>query len=373
MQGRLPGQMWICLCILQYPVLAILRRSAVSQPCGLPPGYNQMSDFAKAKLQNIWENYKPGASCFAEQIATDVILTIVDNFFTKYGREDTKNGTFLSFSTTSPLPAPQNIQYSTSSSRNPVQYVVKQRAGENSNEKNSTTAQFFTIKSNLTSNDVHQHPPYLIPLYSTPLQMLASNIIPSKSYRKRNEPERTNPTEDSIYELTYTDDDIVNPKITLEKSSEINSSRHGYNLTENLVSRTAADEAVYDEVPTLEISGIPEFLKDANTNVIDSFMEVWSDPNIPSESLRKEMIHLLAVSLLTTEQLTAYNHYMNERRRCQRQLLLQMRQMSDEAQKALNILAYADPDEQFEIAMNFPNDIRHELKNFAQRRTGKCI
>lgn len=40
---------------------------------------------------------------------------------------------------------------------------------------------------------------------------------------------------------------------------------------------------------------------------------------------------------------------MRERRRCQQQLLLHIRQMSDEARKALNILAYAEPNELSEV------------------------
>ncbi|VBB27075.1 unnamed protein product [Acanthocheilonema viteae] len=118
---------------------------------------------------------------------------------------------------------------------------------------------------------------------------------------------------------------------------------------------------------------LPEFLNDASKDIINNFTKVWNDADIPSEGLREEMIHLLAVSLLTTKQLTAYNQYTKERRRCQRQLLFHIRQMSNEARKALNILAYAEPNERFGIAKNFPRSIRHELRNFARRRSEKCI
>ncbi|VDO24086.1 unnamed protein product [Brugia timori] len=239
--------MWVILCLLHYSEFNILHQSiaaSVSRPCRLPPEYNQMPDFAREKLRHIWENYKSGESCVAEQIATDVILTVVNIFPTKY------------------------------------RHAV---------------------------------------------------------------------------------------------SSEIYSSRYGYNSVSDRVSSTPENEAVYDEVPISETFELPEFLKDANKDIINNFTKLWNDRNIPSEGLREEMIHLLAVSLLTRNQLTAYNQYMRERRRCQQQLLLHMRQISDEARKALNILAYAEPDEWFGIVKNFPRNIRLELKDFTRRKGVKCV
>ncbi|KAL3981879.1 hypothetical protein ACH3XW_44875 [Acanthocheilonema viteae] len=237
--------MWIFLYLLHYPVFEILHQSvatSVPRPCRLPPEYNQMPDFAKEKLRSIWQNYKSGKSCVAEQIATDVVLTAV-------------------------------------------------------------------------------------------------NIFPAKHQHKVN--------------------------------SKIYNGRYGYNSTSNL--SLILEDAVYDVVPISETFELPEFLNDASKDIINNFTKVWNDADIPSEGLREEMIHLLAVSLLTTKQLTAYNQYTKERRRCQRQLLFHIRQMSNEARKALNILAYAEPNERFGITKNFPRSIRHELRNFARRRSEKCI
>lgn len=41
---------------------------------------------------------------------------------------------------------------------------------------------------------------------------------------------------------------------------------------------------------------------------------------------------------------------MTERRRCQRQFLFHVQQMSNEAREALNILAYAEPNERFGVS-----------------------
>ncbi|VDM91415.1 unnamed protein product [Litomosoides sigmodontis] len=236
--------MWIFLYLLHYPVLGILRQrvaASVQRPCQLPHEYHQMPVFAKEKLRSIWENYKSGKSCIAEQIATDVVLRAVRIIF-------------------------------------PAKY---QHRG----------------------------------LYN---------------------------------------------------------SHYGCNTTNN-ISLTVGDEAIYDEALASKTVKVPEFLEDVSKHVTNSFMKVWNDPDIPSEGLREEMIHLLAVSLLTAKQLAAYNQYMNERRRCQRQLLFHIQQMSDEARKALSILAYAEPNERFGIAKKFSRSIRYELRDFARRRSGKCL
>uniref|UniRef100_A0A8R1XZT3 Uncharacterized protein n=1 Tax=Onchocerca volvulus TaxID=6282 RepID=A0A8R1XZT3_ONCVO len=261
-EGRLAVWMWTCVYLLRYPTLGILYQSvAMPHPCRLPAEYNQIPDFAKEKLRNIWKNYKSGTSCGAEQIATDVILTIVDIFSAKYRHADS----------------------------------------------------------------------------------------------------------------IYIDDDTINPTTSAETSSKIHNNHYEHNPASNHIPPILADEVVHDEVPNLETFEVPGFLKDASKDVINNFTKVWNDPNIPSESLRREMIHLLAVSLLTTKQLTAYNQYMRERRRCQQQLLLHVRHMSDEARKALKILAYAEPNEQVGIVNNFPRSVRRELRDFARRRARKCV
>ncbi|VDP12778.1 unnamed protein product [Onchocerca flexuosa] len=235
------------------------------------------------------------------------------------------------------------------------------------------------IKSKLSSDDVQQHSTYLNPRHSTLYQKLTVDMVPSRSYQKRSEPQKMHYIEDSV----YIDDDIINPitpaesihfikmsfilrsktfqygeyeseqNLIISASSKIHNNHYEYNPASNRIPSILADELVYDEVPNQETSEVPRFLQDASKDVINNFTKVRNDPNIPSESLRKEMIHLLAVSLLTTKQLTAYNQYMRERRHCQQQLLLDVRHLSDEARKALKILAYAEPNEQVGVGELF--------------------
>ncbi|OZC08360.1 hypothetical protein X798_04560 [Onchocerca flexuosa] len=239
---------------------------------------------------------------------------------------------------------------------------------ENS-EDQPTTVRSVMIKSKLSSDDVQQHSTYLNPRHSTLYQKLTVDMVPSRSYQKRSEPQKMHYIEDSV----YIDDDIINPITPAETSSKIHNNHYEYNPASNRIPSILADELVYDEVPNQETSEVPRFLQDASKDVINNFTKVRNDPNIPSESLRKEMIHLLAVSLLTTKQLTAYNQYMRERRHCQQQLLLDVRHLSDEARKALKILAYAEPNEQVGIVNNSPPSVRRELRDFARRRTRKCF
>uniref|UniRef100_A0A1I7W2M2 Uncharacterized protein n=1 Tax=Loa loa TaxID=7209 RepID=A0A1I7W2M2_LOALO len=285
------------------------------QPAGatsvpITPEYNQMPDFAREKLRSIWENYKSGKSCVAEQIATDVILTVVNIFPTKYRHAEGEHPTKLD-----PL----------------------------------------MVKPNFIFDGVQRHPTHLTARYAISFQGLNPSTVSSRTHEKR-----------SISQKTYYAEDLL-------ISPARYNSHYEYNSASDHISPTPEDEAVYNEVPISETFELPEFLKGASKNIIDNFTKVWNDPNIPSEGLREEMIHLLAVSLLSTKELTAYNRYMKERRHCQQQLLLHIRQMSDEARKALNILAYIEPDERFGTVENFSPSIRRELKDFARRRAGKCI
>lgn len=45
-----------------------------------------------------------------------------------------------------------------------------------------------------------------------------------------------------------------------------------------------------NNLQVFENFGLPEFLKDADENVINAFVKVYRDPDIPSEGLRQELV-----------------------------------------------------------------------------------
>uniref|UniRef100_A0A0N4U575 Rubis-subs-bind domain-containing protein n=1 Tax=Dracunculus medinensis TaxID=318479 RepID=A0A0N4U575_DRAME len=105
---------------------------------------------------------------------------------------------------------------------------------------------------------------------------------------------------------------------------------------------------------------LAEFLKGTDESVKKKFMSLYNDPDVPSEIARREKIHLLAVSLLTSEQLDAYNKYATSMKRRTSAYAARLRQLSPTAREALYTIAL--------IAQNLSKNVRNELKRFALRR-----
>ncbi|KHN88698.1 hypothetical protein Tcan_03344 [Toxocara canis] len=89
------------------------------------------------------------------------------------------------------------------------------------------------------------------------------------------------------------------------------------------------------------------FLKSVDPEVRRAFENMMQDPDVPSEGLRQEKIHLLAVSLLNADQLLAYNKYATERRKQARAHHARLSILSNAARKALGVIARAQPDHQY--------------------------
>ncbi|VDM36992.1 unnamed protein product [Toxocara canis] len=91
------------------------------------------------------------------------------------------------------------------------------------------------------------------------------------------------------------------------------------------------------------------FLKSVDPEVRRAFENMMQDPDVPSEGLRQEKIHLLAVSLLNADQLLAYNKYATERRKQARAHHARLSILSNAARKALGVIARAQPDHQYAL------------------------
>nr|pir hypothetical protein C02D4.1 - Caenorhabditis elegans [Caenorhabditis elegans] len=76
------------------------------------------------------------------------------------------------------------------------------------------------------------------------------------------------------------------------------------------------DQTTFDDVAMMQFDSVQApFLRSASPYVKSEFQKIWEDQNIPSESLRTLKIQTLAVSLLTSKQLTEYNRWATKRRR----------------------------------------------------------
>uniref|UniRef100_A0A0N5AHZ5 Uncharacterized protein n=1 Tax=Syphacia muris TaxID=451379 RepID=A0A0N5AHZ5_9BILA len=131
---------------------------------------------------------------------------------------------------------------------------------------------------------------------------------------------------------------------TTEVYAPFQHSRHEYNSPISECGET--NNAVEETSATAEtISQKYDFLNGASTEVINEFLKVWNDDDIPSESLRDEKIHRLAVSLLDEQQLLAYNAYAT-RKRLRARVHAQMQNvkaLSNDARHALKALIRAAP------------------------------
>uniref|UniRef100_A0A915AYL2 Uncharacterized protein n=1 Tax=Parascaris univalens TaxID=6257 RepID=A0A915AYL2_PARUN len=124
----------------------------------------------------------------------------------------------------------------------------------------------------------------------------------------------------------------------------------------------------FNNDPEVSTQGGVKFLKTLGPQLRRIFENVMNDPDIPSEGLRREKIHLLAVSLLNPDQLLAYNKYATDRRERARAHRTELAKLSNEARKAFRVIARAEPSHQYVVAKDLPAKVRRELKNFAAAR-----
>ncbi|CAB02717.3 uncharacterized protein CELE_C02D4.1 [Caenorhabditis elegans] len=125
------------------------------------------------------------------------------------------------------------------------------------------------------------------------------------------------------------------------------------------------DQTTFDDVAMMQFDSVQApFLRSASPYVKSEFQKIWEDQNIPSESLRTLKIQTLAVSLLTSKQLTEYNRWATKRRRVLKAREQEMRHLSSDAKSALRKLS-VQRDDISHIAV--PIEVRNELTTFVQR------
>uniref|UniRef100_A0A8R1EJG2 Uncharacterized protein n=1 Tax=Caenorhabditis japonica TaxID=281687 RepID=A0A8R1EJG2_CAEJA len=125
------------------------------------------------------------------------------------------------------------------------------------------------------------------------------------------------------------------------------------------------DQTTFDDVAMMQFDNVrAPFLRTASSDVKEEFRRVWQDINIPSESLRAFKIQMLAVSLLSSQQLSEYNRWATKRRRVLKAREQEIRSLSNEAKRALRDLSVAK-DEATQILV--PLEIKKELTTFVQR------
>ncbi|EGT40495.1 CBN-JUD-4 protein [Caenorhabditis brenneri] len=125
------------------------------------------------------------------------------------------------------------------------------------------------------------------------------------------------------------------------------------------------DQTTFDDVAMMQFDSVKApFLQSASPYVKSEFRKVWEDQNIPSESLRSLKIQTLAVSLLTSKQLSEYNRWATKRRRVLKAREQEMRHLSFDAKRALRTLSVQKDDIRNIVV---PAEVKSELTTFVQR------
>ncbi|KAE9413305.1 hypothetical protein Angca_001261, partial [Angiostrongylus cantonensis] len=91
-----------------------------------------------------------------------------------------------------------------------------------------------------------------------------------------------------------------------------------------------------DDIATMRFNdGKASFLRLLSPEVRRQFEDLWNDEDIPSESLRMLKIQMLAVSLLTAEQLEEYNRWATRRRYVLKARERELSRLSPDARRLL--------------------------------------
>ncbi|KAF1749097.1 hypothetical protein GCK72_025564 [Caenorhabditis remanei] len=186
----------------------------------------------------------------------------------------------------------------------------------------------------------------------------------------------SSPNSDRARELSTTTESAVDPDydhigtnggtpIPLLSASTFSTPTKKYRSSDDADSDDYLDQTTFDDVAMMQFDSVrAPFLRSASPYVKSEFQKVWEDQDIPSESLRSLKIQTLAVSLLTSKQLSDYNRWATKRRRVLKAREQEMRQLSFDAKQALRKLSVQRDDISHIVV---PADVKNELTTFVQR------
>uniref|UniRef100_A0AC34Q5V4 Uncharacterized protein n=1 Tax=Panagrolaimus sp. JU765 TaxID=591449 RepID=A0AC34Q5V4_9BILA len=296
--------------------------------CGLPENITHYPDFAQEEIKSVWKNYVPGTKCDKELLIMDDILTVLDMFDTEVPgglssiattKQQTTNTASIPESTTTHEPEATTTNFEQS-----VSETVLNTAAPTPD----TPEAFDKFTNNATETSVS-------------LSFASSVTAPISAFSTTDSLDnQPNPTQKNFAQPpddAYDDDDI-------------------------------------ERVPLYEMETKFPFLEGASKKVVKAFYNVVNDPNIPSEGLRQELIHILAVSYLNDDQLQQFNSWSTARRKRIAAREKQLRGLSFRAQDSLKRLALMDSSRQKDAVEKLPSTLKRELRNHArklvaQRRT----
>ncbi|GMT35638.1 hypothetical protein PFISCL1PPCAC_26935, partial [Pristionchus fissidentatus] len=357
-------------------VLIAVSAQQVDKRCGLPANHASLPEFAREELQAIWKDYVQGAPCKKEIELTDEILKVLEEFGNDF-ETDTA-------ATAKPKPVEEfaSNDSSGSSSDDSETTTTRTTTTTTTTEPTTTTTirQKFVAPAALRPKTSTWAPSRIEPA-STPnyRRIATSSIKPvdefydyhdpaptqgkvAKSLRKIGSPAFKDYGDIELLrdrKRKTQDENIGNFFKTTTRKPEFHSQKAGSQQFDEYDSKANEDDDfnVHFDTPNAP------FLKGVSPAVREEFERLWSNQDVPSEGLRAEKVHLLAVSLLSGDQLEAYNIWATNRKKALRAREQEMAHLTPKARSALRRIARDDGEEQ----MRLSPAIKRELMGFARR------
>ncbi|KAF8355472.1 jud-4 [Pristionchus pacificus] len=347
----------------------------IDKRCGLPPNHASLPEFAKEELQAIWKDYVPGAPCKKEIELTDEILKVLDEFGSDFETDTaTSSSAVVSGNDSSGSASITDVETTTEEVTTPEppierQHFVPPATLKPRRTKTSTWAPRIdgastpnyrriassTVKHNDDYYDYHDPAPTQGKVAKS-LQKIGSPAFKDYGDVELLRDRKRKNLDDNIGNFFRT---------TTRKPVEYHSRKattgagaprqfHDYDFKLNDYSD---DFNVHFDTPDAP------FLKNVPPKVREEFERLWNNDDIPSESLRAEKVHLLAVSLLNGEQLEIYNNWATNRKKALKAREDEMQNLTPKARAALRRIARDDGQDQMRLAPS----IKRELIGFARR------
>ncbi|TMS36421.1 hypothetical protein L596_003589 [Steinernema carpocapsae] len=326
--------------------------------CGLPVNYSVLPDFAQEELRAVWKNYVPGNPCEQELLITDDIMAVLEMF----EKEDGKGSS--------------NEKGTMGASKSSID-----DKGEDS-DADSNRSPDLEASSEISPESI----PKTI-VYPT-LSPVNPAVNSQKTGRRRTTTESPDDYDDGVATTTTyfpPRRTTTAAKTTIEEEYEdyeektTTTTRRPRTKQKKHKTKRPASEAVEDQniaegnfqdiqsaQQTTDVEKLP-FLKRASSDVVDEFLKVLQDNDIPSEERRQEQLHLLAVSLLNSKQLQLYNAWSTSQRKRLREQENRTR-LSRDAHDALKSLSALDAMKQHDFVRALPKDVRQELRQFSLKQ-----
>uniref|UniRef100_A0A914EK35 Uncharacterized protein n=1 Tax=Acrobeloides nanus TaxID=290746 RepID=A0A914EK35_9BILA len=295
--------------------------------CGLPSNLTSYPRFAQEEIRAVWKNYIPGTKCDQELLITEDIFTVLNSF----NKEIDKDMPAMPIIDLGNIMGQDQEMLSqpTPTQVMPAMPIIDMRQNQEMLPQPTTTqtttsaTTTTTSTSNLEATTEHDYLDFILPGNPTPghfIPITSTSTLFSSTIS--NLVESPKPISgDTSEDYDYLDKKgplaarpLVRP-VKPKKPTQIFPS-FVKNSGQNSESAQTDESNDYDEkTPTKMLLSemrlkLP-FLQHASLSVIRKFQKVFNDPNIPSEGLREEEIHLLAVSYLDDQQLKSFNVWGN--------------------------------------------------------------